>query len=137
MGMNLHAIVRGPIGTVNPEFLGVWRESAGYATGADFRPTPAYVDHANTPMQVQALSGKDLLHTDFQSMQGVKRAVYLFGNVQGVVRPDVKGGDLLLFPEVRGGANRVWLVVVVMETWGPDTTGWCRVGVVLQTDVAP
>lgn len=134
MSLNLHAIVRPAINSVNPEFLGTWRKSNGYTQDATGRPLPQYIDTPGTPMQVQALSGKDLLHEAFQSMQGVKRAVYLFGNVTGIVRPDVQGGDLLLFPEVRGGANRTWLVVIVMETWGPDTTGWCRVGVVLQTD---
>jgi hypothetical protein len=137
MSMNLHAIVRGAINTVNPDYLGTWRESAGYTVGADFRPAPGYTDHPNTGMQVQALSGRDLVHTEFISQQGVKRTVYLFGNVQGVVRPDVKGGDLLLFPESRGGAVRVWLVTHVLETWSPDPAGWCRVGVVLQTDATP
>lgn len=134
MSMNLHAIVRGAINTVNPEYLGTWRKSNGFTQNPTGRPLPAYIDTTLVPMQVQALSGKDLLHEAFQSMQGVKRAVYLSGNVQGVVRPDVKGGDLLLFPEDRGGANRTWLVVAVLETWEPDAAGWCRVGVVLQTD---
>jgi hypothetical protein len=134
MSLNLHAIVRPAITTVNPDYMGVWRESAGFTQDATGRPIPQYVDHANVPMQVQALSGKDLLHEAFMSMQGVKRAVYLFGNVQGVSRPNAKGGDLLLFPENFGGTPRMWLVVHVMETWGPDATGWCRVGVVLQTD---
>lgn len=134
MSMNLHAIVRPAINTVNPEYLGVWRVSNGYTVGANFRPVPGYTDHIDTPMQVQHLSGRDLVHTEFISQQGVKRTVYMFGNVQGVVRPDVKGGDLLLFPENRGGPNRVWLVTHVLETWTPDVAGWCRVGVVLQTD---
>lgn len=135
--MNLHSIVRGAINTVNPEYLGTWRQSTGYTAGADFRPVPTYADHPNTPMQVQALSGRDLVHTEFISQQGVKRTVYAFGNVTGVVRPDNTGGDLLLFPENRGGPVRVWLVTHVLETWTPDNAGWCRVGVVLQTDATP
>lgn len=137
MALNLHSIVRGAITTVNPDYLGVWRQSTGYTQDRTGRPVPQYTDHANTAMQVQALSGKDLLHEAFQSMQGVKRAVHVFGNVTGVVRPDGTGGDLLLFPEFRGGPNRTWLVVVVMESWSPDVRGWCRVGVVLQTDTPP
>lgn len=132
MGLNLHAIVRPAITSVNPDTLGTWRESTGDTIAAGGRVVPTYTDHLLVPMQVQALSGKDLKHTDFLSMQGVKRAVYLYGNVEGVNRPDAKGGDLLLFPETRGGANKTWLVVVVLETWGPDLTGWCKVGVVLQ-----
>ena len=105
--------------------------AARFTTGANGAQTPTYVD-TTVPMQIQALSGKDLKHAEFLNMQGVKRSVYLFGDVQGVVRPDVKGGDILQFPETRGGANRDFLVVVVFETWTPDTAGFCRVGVVLQ-----
>ena len=129
--MNLHGIVRNAINSVNPEFVGVWRRSTGYTTAADGTRTPTYTN-ATVTMQIQALTGKDLKHTDFLNMQGVKRSVYLFGDVQGVVRPDVKGGDILQFPETRGGANRDWLVVVVFETWVPDVAGWAKVGVVLQ-----
>lgn len=135
--MNLHGIVRKAINTINPEYLGVWKQSTGFTQDASGRPIPAYTDHANTPMRVQSLTGKDLMHEAFQSMQGVKRSVYTFGNIQGVVRPDGTGGDLLLFPANRGGPNRTWLVVVVLETWTPDTSGWCKVGVVLQPDVTP
>jgi hypothetical protein len=134
MGINLHAAVRGPINAVNPDILGTWRESTGSTTDAAGRVTPAYVDHA-VPMQVQALSGRDLKHTDFLSMQGVKRAVYLFGTVQGVSRPQVKGGDLLQFPMITDGPVLVWLVVVELEQWNPNGT-WCKVGVVLQAEPA-
>lgn len=137
MTMNLHSIVRSAIGTVNREYLGIWMKSNGFTQNPDGTPVPAYTTNTGVPMQVQALSGRDLIHTDFISQQGVKRTVYLFGNVTGVVRPDAQGGDLLLFPEVRGGANRTWLVTHVLETWTPDVPGWCRVGVVLQTDTPP
>lgn len=135
--MNLHGIVRGAINTVNPDMTGVWRESTGFTQTPDGRPVPGYTDHAGIRMQVQALSGRDLQHKDFASLQGVKRSVYAFGNIQGVVRPDGTGGDLLLFPQDRGGANRTWLVVVVLESWTPDSAGWCKVGVVLQPDPTP
>jgi hypothetical protein len=133
--MNLHSIVRGAINTVNPDIVGVWRESIGIETDPTTgRPIPAYTDHPGVRMQVQALTGKDLKHEAFNAMQGVKRAVYVDGNVQGVVRPDGTGGDILVFPMTRGGPKRAWLVVVVLETWTPDSTGWCKVGVVLQPD---
>jgi hypothetical protein len=132
--MNLHSAARPAINAVNPDILGTWRKSNGYTQGADFRPVPGYTDVLNVPMQVQALSGKDLKHENFLSVQGIKRSVYVRGNVQGVVRPDGTGGDLLLFPANRGGPVRTWLVVAVLETWTPDSAGWCKVGVVLQTD---
>lgn len=132
--MNLHSIVRPAIGTVNPDITGIWRESTGFTQTADGRPVPAYTDHASTRMQVQALTGKDLMHPNFVSQQGVKRSVYAFGNIQGAVRPDGTGGDLLLFPQERGGPNRTWLVVAVLESWSVDRGGWCKIGVVLQPD---
>lgn len=135
VGMNLHGIVRGAINTVNPDILGIWRESTGSTTDAAGHQAPNYTDHAATLMQVQALSGRDLRHTDFLSMQGIKRAVYLFPTVQGVSVPQAKGGDLLQFPMAVGTPVRVWLVVVELEQWSPNGT-WCKVGVVLQDDTA-
>ncbi len=132
--MNLHGIVRGAINAVNPDITGTWRQSTGSTTGADGRQVPNYSDTALL-MQVQALSGRDLKHTDFLSMQGIKRAVYLFPMVQGVSAPQAKGGDLLQFPMETGGAIRVWLVVVELEQWNPNGT-WCKVGVVLQDEAA-
>jgi hypothetical protein len=135
MGINLHAAVTGLINAVNPAVLGTWRESTGSADNAAYRVVPSYTDHLAVPMQVQALSGRDLQHKDFISMQGVKRAVYLFGTVQGVSRPQVKGGDLLQFPMVDGGPILLWLVVVELEQWNP-AGAWCKVGVVLQAEPA-
>jgi hypothetical protein len=135
MGMNLHGIVRAAINTVNPDILGTWRESIGSTTDAAGRVSPNYTDHADTLLQVQALSGRDLRHTNFLSMQGIKRAVYMFPTVQGVSAPQAKGGDLLQFPMVTDGPVLVWLVVVELEQWNPNGT-WCKVGVVLQDDAA-
>jgi hypothetical protein len=134
MSMNLHAIVRGAINTVNPDQTVVLRASTGYTTNAAGKRTPTYAADATVAAQVQALSGRDLQHPDFLNVQGIKRAVYLYGDVQGVVRPNAKGGDLLVFPQDLGGTAQLWLVVAVLETWNPDATGWCKVGVVLQDD---
>lgn len=130
--MNFHLLVRPVITTVNPDISGTWRESTGVTIDSGGRPTPTYTDHTGVRMQIQAQTGKDLQHPagSYISQQGVLRSVYVYGNYQGVARPDDKGGDLLIFPEVPGGANKTWLVVSVFETW-PD---WCKVGVVLQTD---
>lgn len=135
--MNLHGIVRNAINTVNPDITGRWLESTGFTNAPGGRATPTYTNHAAVRMQVQAMTGKDLQHPNFVSQQGVKRSVYAFGNIQGVVRPDGTGGDLLIFPADRAGAARVWLVVAVLETWTPDSAGWCKVGVVLQPDAVP
>ncbi len=130
--LNLHAVVRGAINSVNPDMSVTYRASTGWTAAAGGVQTPTYASDATVGAQVQPLGRKDLEHRDMANIQGVTRAVYLFGNAQGVVRPDAKGGDLLLFPQNRGGSAQVWKVCAVLETWGPDTTGWCKVGVVLQ-----
>jgi hypothetical protein len=135
MGLNLHGIVRGAINTVNPDQTGVWRESSGSTTDAAGMTTPTYTNHANVGMQVQAASWKDLQHKDWLSMQGVKRSVYLFGTVEGINKPQAKGGDILQFPKETGGQVFNWLVTVVFEEWAPAGT-WSKVGVVMQGPVA-
>ena len=132
--INLHAAVRGPINAVNPDSLVDWLVSTGYTTGAAGKRAPTYSPAASVMAQIQPLSRKDLEHRDMQNIQGITRGVYLFGNAQGVVRVDAKGGDLLKFPQVRGGVAQTWLVAAVLETWAPDAAGWCKVGVVLQVD---
>jgi hypothetical protein len=62
------------------------------------------------------------------NIQGVMRSVYLYGNIQGVVRVDQKGGDILQFPETTCGEIKNWKVVNVIETW----EDWCHVIVTLQ-----
>jgi hypothetical protein len=133
--LNLHAAVRPAINAVNPDQTIQWRRSTGYTIGAGLKQEPTYA--ADEPVQgnVQSLTWTDLQHRDMQNIQGVARAVYLFGNVQGVVRPDSKGADLLVFPQNRGGTPQLWLVAAVLETATPDAMGWCKVGVVLQDGV--
>jgi hypothetical protein len=132
MGMNLHQVVRGAITAVNPDMVGIYRASTGYTVDGAGNQTPTYATDAAIDIQVQALTWKDLQHRDMQNIQGVARACYVFGNKQGVARPNVQGGDLLLFPQNVGDANSTWLVVAVLETWTPDAAGWCKVGMVLQ-----
>jgi len=128
--MNMHNVVRSVITTINPDILITWRQSTGYSTSADGRTTPQYTDITNLRAQVQAQTSESMKHVNFISQQGVYRDVYMYGNVQAINRPDAIGGDLLIFPEIPGGANKTWLVKLVYETW-PD---WCKVSVVLQPD---
>lgn len=126
--MNLHGLVRGVVQRVNPDVAAVFQQSNGYTQNAAFKQLPAYLPDVPVTAQVQALTGRDLKHQALQNVQGVLRGVYCYGNIQGIVRPDNKGGDLLLFPQVPGGTIQTWLVKVVLETW-PD---WCKVAVCLQ-----
>lgn len=125
--MNLHGIAGPIIAAVNPMILATIKYSDGYEIGPGRKQIPKYRVVPDVQAQVQPLSAGDLKHLEAQNIQGVQRSVYLYGDIQGVVRPAEKGGDLLVF----GG--QVWLVTAVFETW-PD---WCKVGVTLQMDTAP
>ncbi|MGK4923163.1 hypothetical protein ACSLUB_11555 [Bordetella hinzii] len=125
--MNLHAVAGPIVSAVNPMILATIKYSDGYEPGPGFKQVPKYRVVPDVQAQVQPLSAGDLKHLEAQNIQGVQRSVYLYGDIQGVVRPAEKGGDLLIFND------QVWLVTVVFETW-PD---WCKVGVTLQMDAAP
>lgn len=126
--MNLHRICSGAIASVNPFITGTVRYSSGSTTGADGVRAPTYVDIASVSMQVQALTSKDLHQLDGLNLNGTQRAIYLYGEIDGVVRSASKGGDLIV---ITSGINAgVWLVNLVLEQW-PD---WSKCAVVLQND---
>lgn len=128
--MNLHGIVAGAIGTVNPLITAQILASNGYDTEADGSQVPKYLPAQDVQIQVQALQYNDIAQLDGLNIQGERRAVYLYGDWNGIVREDQKGGDLLLFPAQKGGPPKTWLVVFVFENW-PD---WTKVAVTLQDD---
>lgn len=123
--MNLHGIVAGAIGAVNPMRSMVVKQSTGY-TIVNYVQVPAYTT-LNVSGQAQALTGKDLAMLNGLNVQGAMSAIYLSGNFEGVFRVLGKGGDLIIY----GGIT--YLVVAVLERW-PD---WCKVAVVAQMDATP
>lgn len=125
--MNLRGMANPATQTVNANIDVVWVQNTGYTTNDAGKRTPT-TSTLTLKGNVQALDAGDLRHTDSINLQGVTRAVYLYGNIQGIVRADGKGGDILQFPQVPGSTNQNWLVYHVSETW-PD---WCKVLVVLQ-----
>lgn len=125
--MNLREFANSSIQRINPNCTATWVRSNGYATDAAGRRIPVTASQVIN-IQVQALSAQELFHLDGLNIQGVRRSVHMYGNPQGIVRVDAKGGDILQFPEISGGPIRNWLVVQVMETW----PNWSRVAVCLQ-----
>ena len=121
--MNLHGIVRQAIGAVNPTIYATLRVSAGYTIGPDLKQIPQDRTIPNVPIQMQALSGSDLRQLGSLNIQSVNRAIYLNGDIQGVNRSEIKGGDLFCCAD-----GTEWLVTQTLETW-PD---WCKVAVVQQ-----
>lgn len=126
--MNLRAIANAAIQPVNPNITAGYIASTGFVENAAGKQVPSYAASVPTVVQVQAAKGSDLEHIANLNVEKIYRNVRMFGNTQGVVRPDAKGGDLLTFPQVPAGTIQTWLVVAVLETW-PD---WCSVIVCLQ-----
>ena len=117
--MNLHAIVSGAVGTINPPVLCTLAASTGYTTAADGTRVPTYSTTANVPAQIQALTYTDLMKMGGLNIEGIRRAIYLNGNIEGVDRAAIKGGDLITEPD-----GTVWLVAMVLEAW-PDWSKVC------------
>lgn len=120
--MNLHGIVSGAIGTVNPPITAQVSQSTGFSAGSNFKQVPAYAAPVTLVIQKQELSFKDLQHVDALNIQGELCSVYLNGAIFGIDRGTAKGGDKFMFN------GQTWLVVAVPEQW-PD---WCRVILCLQ-----
>jgi hypothetical protein len=119
--VNLHGIVAPVIGVVNPNVDAVVQVSTGSTIAADGTRTPTYAAPVTVPAQVQALTFRDIQQIDGLNLQGTRRAIYLYGKVDGLVRAENKGGDLITLSD--GPNVGVWLVAVVLECW-PD---WCKV----------
>jgi hypothetical protein len=124
--MNLHGIVAPYVGAVNPLVRVVVSSSNGYTVGADFKQVPAYDDPVAVLAQVQPLSYKDLMQLEGINQNGVKWKLYVSGQIDGVVRPEMKGGDLIVIDS--GPHQGTWLCAQVLEQF-PD---WTCCAIVLQ-----
>lgn len=126
--MNLHAIVAGAIDVVNPRVDCIVRVSTGSTINAAGRRTPLYAPAVTRKGQVQPLSYKDITQLDMLNIQGTRRAIYLNGTIDGLVRSEEKGGDLI---EITAGPNAgLYLVALVAEAW----PGWCKALCTLQNN---
>lgn len=126
--MNLHGVVSGAIGAVNPFLPATISISVGSITGADGSQTPEYTIYEGIPVQVQALTYKDLQQIAGLNLNGTRRAIYVSGELDATVRAKLKGGDLVTL--AAGPSAGVWLVAQVLEQW-PD---WCKVAATLQNN---
>jgi hypothetical protein len=121
--MNLRGIANGVTSSVNPNVPLVVQISTGYTTAANGQRSPSYAAPVTVQGQVQALSNKEIQHLDALNIQDARNAIYVNGQLNGLVREENMGGDLITDP-----AGNVWLVAIVLENW-PD---WCKVAVVRQ-----
>jgi hypothetical protein len=119
--MNLHAIAAGYVGAVNPPLLCQLQPSTGYTQTADGTQVPAYGAIIELYTQLQALTYQDLMKMQGLNIAGVRKAGYLYGAWDGVVRSASKGGDLLTTPD-----GNIWLCAYVLENWD-ISANWTKV----------
>ena len=121
--MDLQGLANPVADSVNPNIFVSVQASTGYTnTGAGYRQVPAYATAVNGFAQVQELTSSELKQVEGLNIQGVMRAIYFRGALNGVIRPDSKGGDLVTIDE------QVWLVVKTLEMWPT----WSKALIVLQ-----
>lgn len=121
--MNLHGIVSQVISAVNPREPVTIQFSTGSTTGADFSRQPAFSAPLAMLGQIQALTTPELRLLDQLNLQGAQRTIYLFGDVQGIIRVSQQGGDLITLAD-----GSIWLTVTILEQW----PNWVKAAIKLQ-----
>jgi hypothetical protein len=156
MALNLHAAVRAPIQSVNPDITAIYLQSRGNYTLDDGTVLPAYATPFDVQAQVQPPTGRDLRHIEFLNLQGVVRTVYVYSNPLAVDRVAARGGDLFMFPQAQphvvfDSSGKIvkdsngqailalspvdlWLVAHVDEFYDVNNLGWTKLYVTLQAD---
>jgi hypothetical protein len=124
--MNLHSIVSGAISAVNPSMLVSVQVSTGSVKNADGTRVPTFAPPVNVRAQVQPVTFRDIQQLEGLNLQGIRKAIYLNGEIDGLVRVTNQGGDLITFPD-----GSVWLVVMILEAFNL-TAGWTKAAIVLQ-----
>lgn len=128
--MNLFKITKAMVSAVNPMVSCSIKFNQGTTKNADFSLAPAYSAPVTLMGQIQALQYKDIMQVDGLNLQGTRRAIYLEGDVEALVRVSQQGGDVITMPD-----GSVWLTALVLENWNPpdgSKSGWVKVAVTLQ-----
>jgi len=120
--VDLRGIANSVSNTVNENIPVTVLRSTGFTIGAGRKQVPTYAAPVSGFGQMQALDAKDLQQLDGMNIQGKIKAIYLYGELAGVIRPDQTGGDIV---QIDG---KDWLVVKVLEGWST----WTKVACTLQ-----
>ena len=123
--MNLNSVVGNVISTVNPRRPATLAISTGSTTNPNSSRTPSYLPLRSVLAQVQPMTGGDLRQVDGLNLNGTRKSVYLYGDVDAIVRASNKGGDLVNLAD----DNTVYLVHQVLEHWPKR---WVKVAATLQ-----
>ena len=110
--MNLNSIVSSAIGAINPPVPLSVQISTGTTQDASFKQVPTYAMPVTVMGQVQPLTWRDIQQLDGLNLQGTRRKIYISAHIDGLVRVDNKGGDL-----ITDNCGNTWLVAMVLEAW--------------------
>lgn len=133
--INLRGIANSAIQSINPNQSIDVSVPDGYIINPDtLLQEPKYILET-VQGNVQSLSSDDLKQMDGLNIEGTLRAVYVYGNYGGVLRPDGQPNSILRFVTNESGVTKArdWNVYKVLEAWPM----WCKVAVVLQTEEIP
>lgn len=125
--MNLRDIANAAIQSVNPDQIITWKRSTGDSVDEHFNPVPAYESYT-VKANIQAAGSGALQHINGLNQMQVKRTVFMSCNAMGVSFRNVRGGDILVFPEFNDEGATSWKVDEVVEAWDD----WAKVIVVQQ-----
>jgi len=129
--MNLQQITGAYVSAVNPMVPCSVQVSTGNTVAADFTRVPSYAAPVILQGQIQSLTFRDITQIEGLNLNGTRKAIYLTGKVDALVREENKGGDLITFPD-----GTIWLVAIVLEGWlqhtGSNEPGWVKVAVTQQ-----
>ena len=126
--MRLHGIVAPVIGAVNRNLKAKIRPSIGYVSSTGGRRIPQYGDPFFLNAQVQSLTYTDIIILDRLQITGIRRGIYLSGDIEGLMRVNQLGGDLIELPN-----KSVYLVAYVLENYAL-TSQWVKVAATLQNE---
>lgn len=125
--MNLNAIANGVVKAVSPNILLSIQVSTGNTTSPDGTRVPSFAPAQPAYGQVQPLSYREIQQADSLNLGGTRKTIYINSFVDGLLRPENKGGDLIT---VAGGPDAgVYLVANIDEAW---INGWCKAICTLQ-----
>ena len=110
--MNIFSIAHAAVSAVNSLVTVSIRASTGYTTNPDGKRVPAYADPVSVKARIEPMQYNDIVMADSLNIQGVRSKIYIFGEIDGVVRAKSKGGDLITLPD-----NTVWKIAVISEDW--------------------
>jgi hypothetical protein len=93
-------------------------------------PEEAMTTYLRLQAQIQPITWKDVQMMDGLNIEGVRWKAFLNGQLDGLVRGERKGGDLLVVPRGHRHAGQ-WLVAQVLEQW----PNWVSAAITLQNSV--